>query len=123
MRAARTAALLALAGLAWPPAAISTTLAPALPRLHGESGFGPHRVGYRFVELRDPARSGSRAPGSDRVVRLQLWYPAATDGEAMRFADYDLDVDFGPRATRTESETGAVSPAGSQAPFPGAESL
>ena len=57
----------------------------AVSRLWGSLQPGPSRVGFSVHMEKDAARSTRSAP---RAIQTACWYPAATGGSPMTFADY-----------------------------------
>lgn len=72
----------------WPLVLSAQIAIPVSPLWHALKS-GPHRVGFRVLNLVD-SLPGSHSP---RVVRVALWYPAVagSSGAAMAFGKY-LDV-------------------------------
>jgi dienelactone hydrolase len=77
---------------------VTQVLAADVPLLG--PAIGPHAVGYRVIQIDDPARSfgprlavdGKPTPRPlSRPVQIHLWYPAAdTNGQRMLYRDYVL---------------------------------
>lgn len=52
---------------------------------------GPYAVGWRLIQHYDTARRFPAPSGQGegaRPVQTQMWYPAAADGQRLRYADY-----------------------------------
>lgn len=113
--AARLLLLVLVAGFCVPAQSGS---ASAVPPIFGEMKPGPHKVGFRLIQLKDPARpirpkrnylgvldTADRA----RPIDLHVWYPAAEAGGApMTFEQYIYSADFGApsEATRRQQRDG-----------------